>query len=92
MDSIVLLVLVLIGLIILAKQGWLGLMSDTADVVKNKMSKKIIEIEAEDQYQHAKNLGKTASKWDSNDRQLANKKMVDAARERALAKYLITDE
>lgn len=89
MDSIVLLVLVLIGLIILAKQGWLGLMSDTADVVKNKMSKKIIEIEAEDQYQHAKNLGKVASKWDANDKPLASKKMVDSARDRALAKFIV---
>ena len=91
MDSIVLLILVIIGLIILAKQGWLGLMSDSADVMKNKMSKKIIEIEAEDNYQHAKNLGKTASKWDANDKPLANKKMVDAARERALAKFNIAE-
>ena len=91
MDSIVLLILVIIGLIILAKQGWLGLMSDTADVVKSKMNRKIVEIEAEDQYTHAKNLGKVASKWDANDKPLASKKMVDAARERALAKFKVEE-
>ena len=91
MDSIVLLVLVVIGLIILAKQGWLGLMSDTADVVKSKMNRKIVEIEAEDQYTHAKNLGKVASKWQSNDKPLADIKIVKDARSQALAKFNITE-
>ena len=91
MDSIVLLILVIIGLIILAKQGWLSLMSDTADVVKSKMNRKIIEIEAEDQYTHAKNLGKVASKWQSNDKPLADQKIVKDARAQALAKFNIAE-
>lgn len=91
MESIVLLILVVIGLIILAKQGWLSLMSDTADVVKSKMNRKIIEIEAEDQYTHAKNLGKVASKWQSNDKPLADLKIVKDARSQALAKFNIAE-
>ena len=91
MDSIVLLILVVIGLVILAKQGWLSLMSDTADVVKSKMNRKIVEIEAEDQYTHAKNLGKVASKWQSNDKPLADVKIVKDARAQALAKFNIAE-
>ena len=84
MDSIVLLILVLIGLIIAAKQGWLTLMSNTADVMQSKLDKKIIEIEAEDSYNHAKNLGKIANKWNNNSKPLADAKMVKAARQAAL--------
>lgn len=86
MDSLVLLILVIIGLIILAKQGWLGLMASGADVIKNKMDKKIVEIEAEDSYTHHKNLGKIAEKWNNNNKPLANLDMVKAARKAALAR------
>lgn len=92
MDSLVLLILVLIGLIIAAKQGWLTLMSKGADVMQSKLDKKIVEIEAEDEYTHAKNLGKVADKWNNNSKPLADRDMVKAARKAALAKQGVVNE
>lgn len=85
MEAIVYLILVVIGLIILAKQGWLKLMGRGADVLQGKADRKILEIEEEDEYVHHRNLGKTAAKWANNDKPLANKDMVAEARKAALA-------
>ena len=84
MESIVLLVVFIIVLVILAKQGWIKLMGRGADVLTNKADRKIVEIEAEDEYVHMRNLGKTAQKWANNDKAIANKDMVNEARDLAL--------
>lgn len=86
MEAVVVLIIVVIGLVILAKQGWFRLMAKSADVLQNKLDRKIAEIEAEDEYTYMRNLGKTAEKWNNNSKSIANIDMVKAAREAALAR------
>ena len=85
MEAIVVLILVVIGLVILAKQGWLRLAGKGADLLTGKVDKKIIEIEKDDEYTHKRNLGKIAAKWTNNDKPIADVDMVNKARDLALA-------
>ena len=85
MEAIVYLVIFIIILVVVAKQGWLSLGAKSADVLQSKLEKKIIEVEEADEYQHLRNLGKTAEKWSNNNKPLADQKMVKEAKKAALA-------
>ena len=86
MESLVYLIMFIIVLVIVAKQGWLSLGAKTADLAAGKLERKLIEVEEEDAYTHARNLGKTADKWANNSKSIASLKQVKEQRKLALAR------
>ena len=84
MESIVYLIIFIIVLVIIAKQGWLQLGAKSADVLQSKLERKIVEVEEADEYQHLRNLGKVADKWANNSKPIADRKMVKEAKAEAL--------
>lgn len=85
MELVILVVFVCVW-VLLAKQGWFRLAGKSADMLQNKLDRKIIEIEAEDDYTHSRNLGKIADKWANNNKVIANIDMVKEQRRQALAR------
>ena len=86
MEAIIYLIIFIIVLIIIAKQGWLQLGGKSADVLTAKLERKIVEIEHQDEYTHMRNLGKIEEKWNNNSKPIADVNAIKAARAAALAR------